>query len=352
MNAERIEGVLWRNFTYEEISAFLGYMEQSIEAITLGRDLKAVSRDVVAAAGTQGWLVSLVERMHAEKPENEEVGAVWADVQRPLGANGRPWEEHVLRRRRLFVDRKDLRQAVSLLKMQDGATALLVDGPPCVGKSYSTELLTHVADATQQFRFHAFDPAVEPLDLAFDIISRIGGTPKDRRDEMRETTLDRVVTRLVDWIGSEIERLGKPRWLFFDACRRPSVPQRTRELILGLMKRADSELRHYLRVIAVDFPEAIPADIAPGVERETVAAIDQLHLEQVIKARAGARQKSLGEAPMKDAIARIWTEYPPVDEAGARAAGKTEVELNDARKKRLAQLTGSLWDLLQKLELV
>jgi hypothetical protein len=315
MNPILLHKALLAAFSYHELKRLLDLrIRRKIENITLGSDLKIVAAEVIAAAERDGWLAALVEAAHAEKPENEEMQAAYAALVKARGGvDVAPWQTRLLRGRRLLFDRHGLRKALPRLVDAAGISVLLVKGPAKSGKSHSEYMLHHVAEARGDFRVHAFAldeiPDTKPEELAFDIVSRIGGDP-ETLPTAGVASAARHVIRLVDWIGKEIQRLATTRWLFFDGCGNAAVPPPTRDLILQLMLRADGELRRWLRVIAVDYPGALPPRMQASVAEECIDPPGAKDLIDVIAEGAWRKGERVSDDAVRTAVQQIWNAHP------------------------------------------
>jgi hypothetical protein len=310
-----VQNALRAAFDYARLKAMLSSrLDRKLEEISLGDNLEVVVAVLVARAHGGGWMSELIEAAHAERPDDQNIQKIYNDYLAQRGAPGsNPWDVHVLPGRRLMVDRTLLRQAGGRLERPGGTCALVLVGPKDSGKSHSEYLFHHVANATGKFRIHSFSlgeqPDIAPDDLAYDIVSRVGGDASRLPPPSRSGNARRAM-HLADWIGKEIAALNVPRWLFFDSCGHPRVQEATRDLIVQLIARADGEQRQWLRVIAVELPGPLPPRMRPTVDEEQISPLTEDDVCQLVKKLATAAGKSVTDATLVQTVAAIWAKYP------------------------------------------
>jgi hypothetical protein len=272
---------------------------------------------LAGAAQDQGWLDDLVRAAIELCPENELLLRLEADY-RPVAeaAAADPYDAYVLRAGRPFVNRKGLRAALRALASPDGSRVLVVDGPAESGKTYSVQLLLHVAGHPKKggFWVHSFDlanPAGRTADqLAYDIVSKMGGE-RDKMPPQGLVSAERWAEHLTDWVAIEIVRLGKPRYLVFDSFSKAKVDGPTQELITRLAQRAESDLQDYLRVLLLSYAAVLPPDINDYVQRESVTPFGPSDMVELVLAVAAAAGKPPPPLPeVTAAVQKIWDAYP------------------------------------------
>src|SRR5262249_19560662 len=135
---------------------------------------------VVKGASSKGWERQLLDKAVEFKPKNPLLRAFEAQYQSTVLPNPPdPSDAALLRAKRLFIDREDLRARVKELKSAAAARVLVVHGERYSGKSHSRYLLDHLAENGGGFRTVVIDLVEDEIDnpeeLASVIVTKIGG---------------------------------------------------------------------------------------------------------------------------------------------------------------------------------
>lgn len=175
-----------------------------------------------------------------------------------------PYEAIVIRRS-AFVDRRDLREELAAFaNARPWTGVLVVSGTGTCGKSYTWELLRHVAayanvtpimlrclDRFDQPRYS------EPRELVEAVFRVLGLKPDDslpsRIDDPQPA---RTVPDLVDAFVGHLPALPRPCWLVIDNLDHPALPSIVRETALELAKAVETHQPDRLWLALLGYDEA------------------------------------------------------------------------------------------------
>jgi hypothetical protein len=306
--------------------------------IVMGGAFQTQVAAVVAASEQQGWTIELVKAAHDFNPGADRLKQFHRDFQ-PVAADAAadPYEAYRLRGDLLFLNRKSLRKALKRLASPTGRRVLLVDGPPSSGKTWTINLIQHVAGHPTKggFWVHGFDlgdpPDRGPGDLAYDIVLRFAGN-LDSMPPQRQASEERWAARLAVWIANQVAQLNVPRYLVFDSFSKFAVPQTTCELIVRLAVLAESEFRHWLRVILLSYSKPLHPQINDCVERDPATLFSTTDAVEFVLSEAKAHGKALDIAAVTQGVQNIWTEYPEGSVYPAGTPGRNQRVIHALRE--------------------
>ena len=166
-----------------------------------------------------------------------------------------------------FLDRVTLRAVLRrFIERGAGPRVLVVNGPPQVGKTYSSCYVSHLNDAFRNILtvwIQADKGLAEnyaPDDVAVDIVSLAGGDISDL-PEKRETDR-RWAQKLGVWVLSKLNRQGVPFWLLLDGFR--GAPPETHTLIHYLAQNIAQALnRTDGRLLLFDYDPKLLVELRP-----------------------------------------------------------------------------------------
>lgn len=171
-----------------------------------------------------------------------------------------------------FLDRVTFRAVLRrFIERGAGPRVLVVNGPPQVGKTYSSCYVSHLNDAFRNI-LPVWIPADKglaesytPDEVAADIVSLAGGDISDL-PEKRETER-RWAQKLGIWVLSKLNKQGIPFWLLLDGFR--GAPPETHTLIHYLAQNIAQALnRTDGRLLLFDYDAKLLGDLRPPCPHE------------------------------------------------------------------------------------
>lgn len=187
-----------------------------------------------------------------------------------------------------FMGRLELRQALQRLTTAGGPRSLVVTGGRRTGRSYTLQLIQHVALCRRyeviDIELSKLGPGLEPLDLMTQVAlqMRLDGT---HLPERRDATVARWNMDLRSWLYSQVEPPAGVAdgdapvwWLVVDGIDQFRPSEATLDLIWRLIDLAEHRARH-LRVVLLAYGGAVPPEIDHLVVREEIAPVDRGVLE-------------------------------------------------------------------------
>jgi len=304
MAAENV-GLLWVTLATLQVSSVRLLWENVFAAAERSGVADRLVRSAITEAGTLG------EKIH-------DIWQKFASI-KPV-TNVPTLDAHQLWRRRCFINRKDLRE--QLAKLKDGSRRILVvNGPPGVpppmklGKTYTRELVQHLASVEAGFRVAYFGhtrrdgTSLTPDRLAeaivVDELGAPGGAPKWEK-ESDEAWAKRVCT----WMVQSVFAVRGSWWVIFDGLRDNDLPSATHELVGKLAERV-ARLTGNInieRLILIDYPEdRLPPNVASDTTSETVQPITQDHLAAYFRELLTQRGEAFENAAIDSLVDNVWT---------------------------------------------
>ncbi len=170
------------------------------------------------------------------------------------------WHSSWVRNGFPFADRAALRETLEDLSSAGGRAILRIEGDPRSGKTYTTELLEYVSEASAwKFKIiqvkieEGGDQGMNALTLAQIIVGEMGFANTPRDSPLLDPTVHNI-SSLLSWILRCAINSGRQWWLFFDGFRFLPQQNSARSLAQGLAdKIANGSHRQYLRLILTDF---------------------------------------------------------------------------------------------------
>jgi hypothetical protein len=271
--------------------------------VPLASTFSAMVTALVDGAELEGWIIALVAKLTTSYPGVTEFGIIHRQLENEIlpMTTPNPFDEVLLEGGRPFVNRRDLRAALSDLVEDAGAPVLMVDGAPLSGKTYSYYLINHVGPG-RRFLVSRFKMSTlpNPGELAGEIMQRIG----DERQLFGQgpESAQRWAEKLAHQIANAILDRKIKRLFVFDDFSDAALPDGTESLILRLATYADEELRPYLRLVMIRFRNELPTDIEDVALRESTKAFTATDMIATVMQIAAARGWSITEAAVKERI--------------------------------------------------
>jgi hypothetical protein len=172
---------------------------------------------------------------------------------------------------RPFVNRKRLRENLQTLFSDGGNRAMIVDGPPMSGRSYTWVLVSHVARKTSVIRPYLFDLSkfkdtqMSPADVA-NVIAADLGWPKPDVDPTSQP--DTKARLLLGWLKNSLAGID-PVCLVFDGLDGANLADATVSFIGDIAAAAGNDELSDCRVVLLAFGRALTNPMVdPFVLRE------------------------------------------------------------------------------------
>jgi hypothetical protein len=219
---------------------------------------------------------------------------------------------------------------------------LVIEGTTGVGKSYSYQLLTHLAAehprcrelqalAARGIRTHELDLdgyANAPTQglrqaLIDDILLRLGvvAPNQDRNAQAAHSFAD-----LVRWLPTQLHAQGVLHWLFIDNLDRFAIERDgVKDLIAGLSNMIEKDYSIPLRLVLVvgDKRAQLQKELARWARRDTVDSLSRAEAERWLRNSLAARGIAVADATLRDRVAKFHPGTP------APSAETLAIELAD-----------------------
>jgi hypothetical protein len=235
-----------------------------------GSNLPTTRLNLIKWAEATGRERDLVAAAREAQPENRVLEAIAVNIFSYLDeVSPLPWYEppHPVRTcfigsEKAIVDRVSLREYVSELMAPDGPRALVVQGAPGSGKSYSLDFIRFIEDKSRDFsvaNISLSSPDITPHQLlrsvayAMGLAGKVENIPPEA-DQQEQAT--RWNDDLCAWLFAELRDSEKPWWLIIDGIDQVKLRPATYDLITKLMQGA--ETARPLRVVLLACSEPLP----------------------------------------------------------------------------------------------
>jgi Effector-associated domain 1 len=216
---------------------------------------------------------------------------------------------------RPFVNRKRLRDNLQTLFSDGGNRAMIVDGPPMSGRSYSWVLVSHVARKTSAMPAYLFDLStfkdtqMSPADVA-NIIAADLGWPKPDDDPTSQP--DTKARLLLGWLKNHLAGI-EPVCLVFDGLDGANLADATVSFIGDIAAAAGNDELSDCRVVLLAFGRALTnPTVDPFVLREPrLADIPLADLTAFFQALAAEGGAELTDEQARAVAERLFGSPPP-----------------------------------------
>ncbi len=238
-----------------------------------------------------------------------------------------PFDAHVLNGL-VFVNRKVLRASLRRICIDRDKHVLLIGGPPGTGKSYSVQLIKHIAEANPGVI------AVAYIDLKGEQHARFRPEMLARRImlQMGRSALVQAVPRLddaaspagwirelCDWLTGEAESSGKTWIVVLDGFNHGDLPANTKDLVVELINRSVGSLA--LRTVLLSYSPDQVTTVQPAqrIDYETLAPLTRQDLYDFVASHARATNPIVAAADIDLVVDSVW--------AGVTSTGPERTQL-------------------------
>jgi hypothetical protein len=215
---------------------------------------------------------------------------------------------------RLFIDRKPLRDHVKELAEKD-RRFMVVNGPKGSGKTYSIYYLNFLR-SLHKFKFKASHIVIErelPTTYYPDVfarrIARDLGLSSDEIPQ-QQNVKDRWAGEVCDWLVDQLLRAESNQyWIVLDGFNHPDLPKETKQMVAALIDAVDLRLTN-VRLVLIDYPEALRSEIRPLVRDETLHHFDREELTIFFQERFEQPRSESDEELIAQYVDKIMTDLP------------------------------------------
>lgn len=235
---------------------------------------------VVDKANDDDWVPFLIQAAMDDQPQAPRLQAFLTKHPDLDPANGpQPVADyvmaHVLRGKRYFIDRKDLRLALKEMRSNDPRRVLVVNGERLSGKTYTRELISFLSEKTPKHRavYIDLDKYVYEAPNLTETIGQQMGMDTNNIPKQDDEQKARWVQRLVGWIITRVVNPGDiTYWFVFDGFREQTLLPETKDWIDELAVQAETNVPQ-CRVVLLNYKETLPLQISDYVSREEIKPI-------------------------------------------------------------------------------
>jgi hypothetical protein len=211
--------------------------------------------------------------------------------------------------RRPFINRSRLRDNLKSLFGTDGDRAMIVDGPPASGRSYTWVLISHVARMTSGPETRLIDLSrfrgalATPADVAMMIAADLGWVAPKADETAQDETKGRV---LLGWLKNRVSEHGAV-CMVFDGLDGDNLTDATLNFIGDIAAAAGNDELGETRVVLLAFGRTLQnPNVDPFVLREpSLADIPLSELTAYLRKVAAEGGQDLSEAQAAALAAKL-----------------------------------------------
>jgi hypothetical protein len=311
-----------------ELGVLLGLEGHNIENLTApNAKLAETIYSVVLRAQADGWLSTLVAAIKRDKAARADIQAFTLRAPETATAAADPYEDFIVRRARVLLDRASLRDAVRSLEQGDSYRFLVVTGGEKTGKTYSRHFITHIFERRQSFElgwinlldlYRREEGPLTPEPVAHRLFSylRIDPAlvpPKD--DEKFERWSQRACDALIRALPPL--QPGAPRlakWLMIDGFNAVPLHDGTIAFIEEVARQVEATLID-IRLILLGWKGLLPEDAEDLAIRDTCMPIPDDELKNFFERLHKELSPVLAEGDLArrvaQSIANVKRAVPP-----------------------------------------
>jgi hypothetical protein len=251
-----------------------------------------------------------------------------------------PYTSHFLAQKLPFWNRALLR--VKLRQVKNGRSILLVNGEPKSGRSYTLQLLTHLALSGEPMKIAPVLPPVDstnktelkPALLAESIVEAMELEPSlDTQPGQGGKSKNQYYERLARWVLEHLPADNTIYWIVVDGIGLEGVDPDCRDFLARLAwKISAGAFQPRLRLILIDFPADDLDALSDVVEIDIAALPSDSDISNVVKAALEQRNIPFNEADIERVLALVQSavNVPPTDPAYMRMLNKKMREILNA----------------------
>jgi hypothetical protein len=231
-----------------------------------------------------------------------------------------------------LLDRTELRAGLNDILYRKRHRTLVVRGPSGTGRTYSTQVVAHLAGDEQLFPLdvQTLNPGFMPDELARVIAYGTGcGPAVDYIPRSDGTTSATHNAELVGWLLTEIGKGDSPWWVLLDGLDKVDVRPETVDFVVHLMRAAEM-LDRRLRVALLGCGDVLPSDLERTVCREVLTEIDRDHVRDFFKRLAQHTGIDAEDEHIEALLTVVFTDLP--------ASGVERLEAISARVREVARV--------------
>lgn len=234
---------------------------------------------------------------------------------RRAGFDGDPFEAYLLRGGRPFLDRRQLREHLKRIA-SNAADILIVNGPAASGKTYSVELIFHVASAIENVRVLYINAADEsdgtrlsPDRLADYFAQNV------LQDPNWQSSASRTNAAIATWIVDTCRQSAYHWWLVFDGFDETRSLRETRDLLRRLVILVSAPgLRGSVSLILLGFDDTlVPEELRSYVLKETLTPVTGADVSDFFWKALRDGQRAVSDDVVAQVVAELMAKNPSGD---------------------------------------
>lgn len=304
---------------FEEFLARVGqnFGELVIQGSNYRQNVLAAVKDAAAT----GWLMSLIEKVIEEVPDDPALQKVKAEFAALTPPDGMDFFDMCrLSGGHVMIDRSGLREALRGISNPVGKRILVIKGAERTGKSHSVQLISYLNQMLNQFALVNVDlealkqmsgttNPIEPSYLAERIVGQLPGDfelPKPPTDAQWSNWVIRFCDRFQKYGQKNLDE----HWIVIDSFNNVPLAQATFDLVKELARRINVTLPHF-RLVLIGYTESLPSSVLPHVAEDSIEPIDETHLIEFFYMAYKQSRIDPDEKKVEDAVQRLFNQVQP-----------------------------------------
>jgi hypothetical protein len=303
------------------LSEHLGKDRERIIAPATPMSKPAIIASVVIEADTNHWALDLIRAARKANPGNPKLQAFvaqypeWDPDKQPVQVN--PFESVFMRGGRLFLKRKELRERLREIGVNDNSRVLAISGDRDTGKTYSHDFLHFIlenyagwAGTPQRVIYVDMDACVfEPEDLA-RVIGKMIGFDNDFNERTmppdKGEQAPRRIPALIEWLGTKMVNPRSPAsWIVLDGFRVRIHPSATHDLIRAIIDAVDLGWKN-TRLLLLNYEKHLDLDVIPYILMEDIQPIQRADIEEFFKSVYAKSGRVAGPETLKQTVDSVF----------------------------------------------
>lgn len=298
-------------------------INMSLERVVTGGTLDEDFFELVLAANAEGWMDRFLEGLRAGDRVNPDLIALidgFAGLRAP--GDVQPHLELLLDGTP-FVNQHSLRDVLRLMTGQHGPKVLQVTGDPASGKTYSRNLIAHVARSVDaRFNFPLpFEATTTARDVIADLAEQMGlAAPPALADAPQDATAAR---RIVRSFAIAASALKEDWWLIFDGFDTKTVDDSVRMLMVSLAQAIGDGYLPRVRLFLLAWDPPISGVPYGRIEERGVRAIERDEVKDYLDDLVRQFAMPTGMNSTDDILMLCYEGWDTVPDPFKRAEGLT-----------------------------
>lgn len=206
----------------------------------------------------------------------------------PIDAGG-PLEARLLRNRRPFADRAELRRLVDEMSQPTSPRSILaIAGESGSGKSYTAEFLDHYCRTQPDTLFCplTMSRGYDAEGMAKDLVSLMGGalTPFPPQHANDEAWFDELARWVSDRANAPVAGKFMRNWVLIDGSEHPDLHPHAIKFLTRLQEKFTfGATARMHRLIYCGYPQTLLSALGQKAHRYSTEAVERHHIEEVVR---------------------------------------------------------------------